>query len=133
MELTQNTIIKEIKTSGRLPSPTGVALGILELTRDPNTCTEDMATVLVGDPSLTGQLLKYANSSASGTRGEITHLNEALVRLGMSMVSQLCLGFSVLGNSRTGPCVAFDYIHYWSYSLAMAVSCQSLCRKMGSV
>lgn len=132
MELTQNSIIQEIKTSGRLPSPTGVALTILDLTRDPNTSTKDMAKVLVGDPSLTGQLLKYANSADRGTRQEITNINDALVRLGMSSVRQLCLGFSVLSNARTGACVAFDYKKYWTHSLAMAVSCQALCRLIGA-
>ncbi len=133
MQLTTNSILKEIKTSGQLPSPTGVALSILELTRDPNTNTEDMAQVLAGDPSLTGQILKYANSAVSGSRGEITSINDALVRLGMSSVRQLCLGFSVLSNSRSGPCISFDYGAYWTQSLAMAVSCHALCKRIKSV
>lgn len=133
VQLADNTIITEIKTSGQLPSPTGVALSILELTRDPNTSTEDMALVLMGDPSLTGQILKYANAAAAGARSEVTNINDALVRLGMSMVRQLCLGFSVLSNSRHGPCVEFDYNRYWTQSLAMAVSSQSLCSRIKSV
>ncbi len=133
MILADNTIITEIKSSGRLPSPTGVALSILELTRDPNTSTEDMAMVLVGDPSLTGQILKYANAATGGARGEVTNINDALVRLGMSMVRQLCLGFSVLSNTRGGPCSEFDYGQYWTKSLATAVSCHALCSRIKSV
>lgn len=133
MELAQNTIIEEIKTSGRLPSPTGVAMTILDLTRDPDTSTEDMAMVLVGDPALTGQILKYANAAKDGSRGEITSINEALVRLGMSMVRQLSLGFSVLSNSRSGTCIAFDYNRYWTHSLAMAASCQTLSKRLGAI
>jgi len=133
VQLADNSIITEIKTSGQLPSPTGVALSILELARDPNTSTEDMATVLVGDPSLTGQILKYANAATGGARGEVTNVNDALVRLGMSMVRQLCLGFSVLSNSRGGPCSGFDYGNYWTKSLAMAVSSHALCSRIKAV
>jgi len=133
VQLVDQSIMVELTASGRLPSPTGVALTILDLTRDPNTSTEDMALVLKGDPSLTGQILKYANSADSGARNEITSINDALVRLGMSMVRQLCLGFSVLSNARSGPCESFDYQHYWKHSLAQAVSCQSLTKRIPSV
>lgn len=133
MQLADSSIITEITTSGRLPSPTGVALSILELTRNPDTSTEDMAMVLVGDPSLTGQILKYANAATGGARGEVTNVNDALVRLGMSMVRQLCLGFSVLSNSQRGPCAEFDYGSYWTKSLAMAVSSHALCSRIKCV
>ncbi|PID78852.1 hypothetical protein CSB20_13055 [bacterium DOLZORAL124_64_63] len=132
-EVKTNTILQELKTSGRLPSPTGVALTILELTRDPNTSTEDMSSVLGGDPALTGQILKYANAAQGGARGGITSINDALVRLGMSMVRQLSLGFSVLRNSRTGACVVFDYEGYWTHSLAMAASCQVFSKHLGTI
>jgi len=127
------SFLTELKASGRLPSPTGVALTILELTRNPQTSTEDLAEVLKGDPALAGQVLKYANSAGMGSRTEITSLNDALVRLGMSMVRQLCLGFSVLSSARSGPCPRFDYQRYWARSLATAVSCQILSRRISSV
>lgn len=133
MTKVDTSFLAELKASGRLPSPTGVALTILELTRKPDTSTEDLVEVLRGDPSLAGQVLKYANSAEMGTRTEITSLNDALVRLGMSMVRQLCLGFSVLSNARSGPCPRFDYQRYWARSLATAVSCQVLSRRISSV
>ncbi len=127
------SFLTELKASGRLPSPTGVALNILELTRDPAANTEDLTDVLKGDPALAGQVLKYANSAGMGSRTEITSLNDALVRLGMSMVRQLCLGFSVLSSARSGPCPRFDYQRYWTRSLATAVACQILSRRISSV
>jgi len=128
-----NTILDEIKASGRLPSPTGVALTILELTRDPNTRIDEMAKVLHGDPSLSGQIIKYANSAATGNRKPIASINDALVRLGMRMVRQLCLGFSILSNSEKGQTTGFDYGVFWTRSLSMASSCQTLARTMGTI
>jgi len=116
-----NTILDEIKASGRLPSPTGVALTILELTRDPNTRIDEMAKVLHGDPSLSGQIIKYANSAATGNRKPIASINDALVRLGMRMVRQLCLGFSILSNSEKGQTTGFDYGVFWNLATSQEI------------
>lgn len=126
MELVHESILTELKASGKLPSPAGVALGILELARDPHSSTEDIHDVLKGDPSLSGTILKYANSAASGCREEVSNVNDALVRLGMKMVQQLCLGFSVLSTNRDGHCEGFDYSRYWARSLARGVGAQVL-------
>ncbi len=133
MQLTENTILAELKANGNLPSPTGVALTILDLTRNPDTSTEDMATVLQADPALTGQILKFANSASASSRESATSINDALVRLGMATIRQLCLGFSILSNARSGPCSEFDYKTYWTRSLAMGVSCQVLSKKIKAV
>ncbi len=133
MNLSDNSIIAEIKASGRLPSPTGVALTILELTRDPQANIDEMAKILHGDPSLSGQIIKYANSAAAGNRNPVASINDALVRLGMRMVRQLCLGFSILSNTQSDQCGGFDYDDFWGRSLAMASSCQTLARTMGTV
>ncbi len=133
MTLSDNSIIAEIKTSGRLPSPTGVALTILELTRDPHANIDEMAKILHGDPSLSGQIIKYANSAAAGNSNHVASINDALVRLGMRMVRQLCLGFSLVSNSKAGQCEGFDYSGFWGHSLAMASSCQTLAKTMKTV
>ncbi len=128
MSLTENSILAELKASGNLPSPTGIALTILEMARDPLVSTDELANVLQGDPALTGQVLKYANSAESGARVHVIALRDALMRLGLAQVRQLCLSFSILANARSGPCAVFDYERYWTRSLAMAVSCQAIAR-----
>ncbi|MBK8167604.1 MAG: diguanylate cyclase [bacterium] len=133
MSLTDNSILAELKASGNLPSPTGIALTILEMARDPLVSTDELANVLQGDPALTGQILKYANSADSGARVHVIALRDALIRLGLAQVRQLCLSFSILANARSGPCAAFDYERYWTRSLAMAVSCQSISRLVRSL
>ncbi|MBK7188526.1 MAG: HDOD domain-containing protein [bacterium] len=133
MSLTDNSILAELKASGNLPSPTGIALTILEMARDPLVSTDELANVLQGDPALTGQILKYANSADSGSRVHVIALRDALMRLGLAQVRQLCLSFSILANARSGPCAAFDYERYWTRSLAMAVSCQSISRLVRSL
>lgn len=133
MSLTDNSILAELKASGNLPSPTGIALTILEMARDPLISTDELANVLKGDPALTGQILKYANSADSGARVHVIALRDALMRLGLAQVRHLCLSFSILANARSGPCAAFDYERYWTRSLAMAVSCQSISRLVRSL
>jgi diguanylate cyclase (GGDEF)-like protein len=133
VNLTDNSILAELKASGNLPSPTGIALTILEMARDPLVSTDELANVLKGDPALTGQVLKYANSADSGARVHVIALRDALMRLGLAQVRQLCLSFSILANARSGPCPAFDYERYWTRSLAMAVSCQSISRLVRSL
>lgn len=114
-----------VLASERLPSPSGVALQILELTSNPDNSVEDLGRVLAMDPALSGQLLKYANSAMAGGSQSST-VNEAVVRLGMGTVRQLALGFSLLSAARSGPCEGFDYNRFWSCSLARAVSAQAL-------
>ena len=126
MKLVHESILTELKATGKLPSPASVALTILDLTRNPDASTEDITMVMKGDPALSGQVLKYANSSASGVREEVTTVNQALVHLGMKVIQQLCLGLSVLSSSRSGKCQNFDYPRYWTRSLARGIAAQVL-------
>jgi diguanylate cyclase (GGDEF)-like protein len=121
-----NSALDDILTSERLPSPSGVALQILELTRDVNASVEDLKRVLVADPALSGQILKFANSALARGNTEVASVGDAVVRLGMSTVQQLALGFSLLSAARQGPCEGFDYNRFWSRSLATGVAAQNL-------
>ena len=123
-----------ILTSERLPSPSGVALQILKLTRDPDVSLDDLANVLSLDPALAGQILKYAGSASISANSSCRTIDDAVVRLGMVAVRRLALGFSLLASARSGPCPAFDYNRFWSRSLATAVAAQVLatCTGQGS-
>ncbi|AAZ97976.1 Putative diguanylate cyclase (GGDEF domain) [Thiobacillus denitrificans ATCC 25259] len=119
------TQLDQLKLSGQLPSPRGVALAVLELSRRDNATLGEIARVVQTDPALSGRLIKLANSASHIAR-PVVSVQEAVVRQGMSTVRQLALGFSLLDQFRNGACTAFDYQEYWSHSLLMALSLQAL-------
>lgn len=119
----------ELKATGDLPSPSGVALTLLRLTQSDETTVSDIARILQTDPALSGRILKFANSALTGSGRPVVAVSDAVERLGMRLVRQLALSFSVLSNCRQVACESFDYPGFWSRSLAMAVAAQALSRQ----
>ena len=126
MSASVHTTIDELKTAGRLPSPTGVALAIIRLAEKDSTTVEEFVRVLATDPAMTGRVLKLANAASKGVVRPVLTLPEAVVRLGMRAVRNVALGFSLISWSPNKKCPAFDHATYWSHSLATAVAAQSL-------
>lgn len=116
---------EQLKLSGQLPSPRGVALAILELSRRENATLGEIARVVQTDPALSGRLIKLANAVTHVAR-PVVSVQEAVARQGMLTVRQLALGFSLLDQYRNGACKGFDYQAYWSHSLLMALTMQAL-------
>ncbi|MHB1187629.1 sensor domain-containing diguanylate cyclase [Thiobacillus sp.] len=116
---------EQLKLSGQLPSPRGIALAILEISRRESATLAEIARVVQTDPALSSRLIKLANSASHIAR-PVVSVQEAVVRQGMNTVRQLALGFSLLDQYRGGACKAFDYQRYWSHSLLMALAMQAL-------
>ena len=117
--------LDSLKLSGQLPSPKGVALAILELCRQEDATMNDIARVVQTDPALSGRLLYQANTGINGRR-PVASVPEAVMRVGLSAVRQLALGFSLVDQNQNGPCRPFNYQEFWSHSLLMALAMQEL-------
>ncbi|TVP84652.1 MAG: HDOD domain-containing protein [Thioalkalivibrio sp.] len=117
--------IEELRTSGRLPSPKGVALSVMQLARREDATMEEIAEVVQTDPAITGRLIRLANSALHAGR-PVAAVRDAAVRLGLRTVSQVTLGFSLVDQHLEGPCEAFDYPRFWSRSLLMALAAREL-------
>ena len=124
------TEFEELKNSGVLPSPAGVGMKILELTSTDDYSAEDMADAIMSDPSLTGRILRLANSADKAGHEAVTTVSGATMRLGGSVVRDLALAFSLISEREAGACRPFDYERYWSLSLARAVAAQELSRRL---
>ena len=125
------TAFDELKAGTRLPSPKGVALQLMDLTRRDDVTLGQIAKVVQSDPALSGRLLKLANAAQEGGRRPVVQIPEAVQRLGMNSVRQVALGFSLLSDYRTGACESFDYPRYWSRSLATAIAATSVSAHVG--
>ena len=123
------TQVEQLKLSGQLPTPRGVALAVLEISQRENATLGAIARVVQTDPALSGRLIKLANTASHISR-PVVSVQDVVVRLGMTTVRQLALGFSLLDQYRSGACQAFDYQGYWSHSLLMALAMQALGRRV---
>lgn len=118
----------QLKGTGELPSPRGVALAIIRLTQSEDVSMAELSRVIKGDPAFVGRLIKAANGAMANERRAIVSVQEALMVLGLPAVRTMALGFSLLSNYRKGACTSFDYARYWSSSLLMALAMQALAR-----
>ena len=118
--------IAQLSIKGQLPSPKGVALAIMEICGREDATTQAIARVVQTDPVLAGRLLRLANAAAVNTGRPVAAVLDAIVRLGLSTVRQVAMGFSLVDQYQNGPCHTFDYTRFWSHSLLMAVAMQAL-------
>jgi len=124
---------EQLKASGDLPSPKGAALAIIRLTRKDDLALAELARVIKTDPAFVGRLVKAANSVSVTTRRPVASVQEALMVIGLPSVRNMALGFSLLSNFRGGRCEHFDYDRFWSSSLVMAITCQSMAKRLRTV
>ena len=114
------------------PSPSDVALAIIELWGDEHTAVQQLSSLIRTDPALSGQMLRLrlANSAAIGDR-PVAAISYAIVRVGMQAVGQLAVSYPLIDGRANGPCRGFDYGAYWSHCLLMAVLSRGLARRTG--
>jgi diguanylate cyclase (GGDEF)-like protein len=117
--------MEELEAGVRLPTPKGVALAIMEVCRCEDATIAEIAKLVMTDPALSSRLLQLANSAAHSRR-PVASVPDAVMRLGLSAVRMLAMGFSLADQYPSGPCQGFDYPGFWSHSLLMAVACQQL-------
>ncbi len=103
----------------------------MRLTQEEGHSAREIGQAILGDPALTGRLLKLANSARSGFVQPISTVSEAIIRLGIRTVRNVALGFSLVTENRHGFCAGFDYDRFWARSLARASACQALSRQTG--
>ena len=100
-ESASHPVIDQILACKRLPSLPWVAIQILELTRDQNASSADIAQCVEMDQALSGKILKTINSSFYGLSSPCPSISRAINYLGMNTVRSLVLGFSLVESFRS--------------------------------
>jgi len=93
-------IVEDIRRGSDLLSlPQAISELLIEMEK-PSFSAETLARIILEDPSLTGRILKMANSSFYHRFSEIRTVNQAVVVLGVTTVKCLALSSSVLNPDR---------------------------------
>lgn len=130
--MTANKIFQTLETSGKMPTPPGVVLRLLEITRRPDVSAAEIADVIGSDPNLTGKVMRFVNSPMAGVGREVTSLPHAVSLLGIRSIKMMALSFSVLSQKNKGECAGFDPTQYCIQALACGLTAKSLAQQLKS-
>ena len=113
--------LKELLCSAQLPALPQSAIRLLELSQNPDNGPAEFAVPIESDPGLTGQVLKFVNSSYFGFSREISSVKLAITLVGIRTIKNFSLWsavFSLMPNPKCGP---FDLKSLWQDSLRRAL------------
>jgi len=115
-----------LEASGKMPTPPGVVLRLLELTRRMDVTVREIADTVALDPGLSAKILRFVNSPMAGVGREVTSLPQAVALMGIQGVKMMALSFSVLSGGKGTRCPGFDQQQFALESLACGVSAKVL-------
>lgn len=104
---------------------------LLELSQNPDNGPAEFAKPIEGDPGLTGQVLRFVNSSYFGFAREISSIKLAITLVGVRTIKNFALWsavFSLMPNPKCGP---FDLKTLWQDSLRRAIFARNFGKLMG--
>lgn len=106
-----------------------VAARLVELVRDPNSGMKQYAEVIKPDPSLTGRILRLANSAFFAQIKPVSSLERACVLLGLERLKAVALGFYLSRAAASDPNHRISR-RVWGESVFRACLCAELARKL---
>lgn len=104
-----------------------VAARVLELVQNPDAQLRDYAEAIRADWSITGRLLRMANSAFYAQRTPVTKVERALVVLGTERTKAIALGFYLSRLAPGSPHREFSRA-LWGESVYRATLCSQLAR-----
>ncbi len=123
--------LKTVLSSAQLPALPQSAIRLLELSQDPENGPTEFASPIESDPGLTGQVLRFVNSSYFGFSREIASVKLAITLVGIRTIKNFALWsavFSLMPNPKCGP---FDLKSLWQDSLRRALFARSIAQFLG--
>ncbi len=123
--------LKRILAAAQLPALPQSAIRLLELSQDPDNGPPEFAVPIESDPGLTGQVLRFVNSSYFGFSREISNVRLAITLVGVRTIKNFALWsavFSLMPNPKCGP---FDLKSLWQDSLRRALFARTMGKMLG--
>ena len=130
-KFTSLRIKKRLEDTLELPPLPQSAQDIIKLRSDPDAGSDELATIVERDPSLSAQVVSWASSSFYNAPGKIKSVHDAIIRvLGFDMVMNLSMGLS-LGRTLNLPGDEPEgYTPYWHQAMWVALGTTSLISKI---
>lgn len=92
------SVIETIIETQEFATLPNVAARVLQILDDEAVNVRDIARVIETDSSLTLKLLRVANSPLYGTVSEVTSIQQSIITLGLSRLTNIVLGISIFSR-----------------------------------
>lgn len=130
-QTTSSPNLDAILSSGQLPALPQSAIRVLELSKDPNNGPAEFAVPIESDPGLTGQVLRFVNSSYFGFSREISSVKLAITLVGVRTIKNFTLWSAVFSLMPNPKCGAFDLKSLWQDSLRRGLFARAVGLELG--
>jgi HD-like signal output (HDOD) protein/prolyl-tRNA editing enzyme YbaK/EbsC (Cys-tRNA(Pro) deacylase) len=119
---------QRIQKITNIPPMPSMAQKIIQLNSNPYAHAEDLAKLIEKDPSLSAQIIRYAQSSFYGYQGTIASVRQAISRvLGYDLVMNIALGIAATRPFKSAPQGPFGLQAHWRHATYNATLSQGLC------
>ena len=124
-------ITQRLANLDTLPAMPGIAHEVFNLRANPNASARDLAKLVERDPSLTAQVIRYANAPFFAYRGKVDSVQTAISRvLGYEMVMHLALGIAAAKPFRMPRHGPLGLMAFWRHAIYSATMMQVLSREL---
>lgn len=121
----------EVRKTQEMPAMPPIADSILKLRMNKNSTAEDLAQIIVKDPLLSAQVMKWARSAFYNYKGNIESVEDAIIKvLGFDVVMNLSLGI-ILSRTMSVPVKGpIGLYSFWRHAIYAATLSDMLAHKM---
>jgi len=123
--------LQRLVCGAQLPALPQSAIHLLELSKDPDNGPAEFAVPIEADAGLTGQVLRFVNSSYFGFSREISSVKLAITLVGVRTIKNFALWsavFSLMPDPKCGP---FALKRLWQDSLRRAMFARKVAKLLG--
>jgi len=120
------SLFERLESSGPLPTPPGVVVRLLQLTRRSDVTLREISETVGLDPGLSAKVLRFVNSPMAGVARQVTSLQQATSLVGIRGIKMMALSFSVLGSRSKRVCPNFDTELWALQALTCGVAAKQL-------
>ena len=123
--------LKRFLTNAQLPALPQSAINLLKISQDPQNGPVEFAVPIEADPGLTGQVLRFVNSSYFGFSREISSVRQAITLVGVRTIKNFSLWSAVFSLMPNPKCGVLDLKGLWQDSLRRALFARAMAKQLG--
>ncbi len=123
--------LKKLLSNAQLPALPQSAISLLELSQDPKNGPAEFAEPIEADPGLTGQVLRFVNSSYFGFSRKISSIKLAITLVGIRTIKNFSLWSAVFSLMPNPKCGSLDLKSLWQDSLRRALFARAMAKHLG--